>query len=80
MLSKQEVTEIMGANLRRIREERQLTLKELASMLEITPGYLGLIENGKRRQTAYLMFMVGEVLDIRISELFIKSPYAGYTG
>ncbi len=70
MLTKGELAKRMGLNLRRLRLEHKLPIRDLAQMMGVTPGYLGLIENGKRGLTPFMMYKVGEILDIFISELF----------
>jgi transcriptional regulator with XRE-family HTH domain len=42
----------MGTRLRNLRRSYNITIEDLAAQLMVTPGYLGLIERGKRGITA----------------------------
>ena len=42
-----QVRKIIGSWVKEFREEKKLTLKEVAAMLEITEGTVSKIENGK---------------------------------
>lgn len=42
-----QVRQIIGSWVKEFREEKKLTLKEVAAMLEITEGTVSKIENGK---------------------------------
>jgi transcriptional regulator with XRE-family HTH domain len=42
-------------NLKKLRKERNLTLRELAKLTNISFGYLGELENGKKRLNAETM-------------------------
>ncbi len=70
MLTKAELKKLMGSNLRRIRLARGLKLNYLAQRMGITPGYLGLIEQGKRGLTPYMMFNASVILETYVSELY----------
>jgi len=59
----------VGANVREMRTMRDLSIEELAKLLGITTGYLGLIERGDRGTAAHLLLKLSEVLDVSISEL-----------
>ena len=62
----------LGENIRRLREERNITLKELAQKTEIRIAYLAKIEEG----IAYGVLLekhlskIATVLNIRLSEMF----------
>ena len=68
----------MGANLREARLDHRLSIKALAHMMDITPGYLGLIEGGKRGLTAFMMHKASQILEIRVSELYKRQESDGY--
>jgi plasmid maintenance system antidote protein VapI len=40
-----------GAALRAAREEHGLTLRQLAAMIELSPGFVSRLENGRRPMT-----------------------------
>lgn len=54
-----------GAELRRIRAERGLTLKEMAAGLEVSPAYLSALEHGHRgRPSLHFVHAVCQYLGI----------------
>ncbi|MCE1235323.1 MAG: helix-turn-helix domain-containing protein [Hyphomicrobiales bacterium] len=44
-----------GAKLRQLRQERGLTLKEMAAALAVSPAYLSALEHGKRGVPTWYM-------------------------
>lgn len=54
-----------GAELRRLRTERDLTLKEMATGLEVSPAYLSALEHGHRgRPSLHFVHAVCQYLGI----------------
>ncbi len=59
----------LGAKIRRLRRERDLTQAQLAQRLMISASYLNLIEHNQRAVTVPLLFKLGEVLDVDLQAL-----------
>lgn len=59
----------LGAKIRRLRRERDMTQAQLAQRLMISASYLNLIEHNQRAVTVPLLFKLGEVLDIDLQAL-----------
>ena len=76
---KARLDSIIGKNMRREREYRNLTRDELAEMIDLTPSHLGLIERGDRGATAVTLSRLSRVLDISIDDLFAASKLVGYS-
>src|SRR5947209_19061416 len=53
----------VGAELRRLRADRGLSLSELARQVHYSTGYLSKIETGKKRITPEVARLVDEALD-----------------
>ena len=70
------VTEKLGGVIKSSRQERQLTQKQLAARLSITPRYLMSIENKKRTPGRDLLFRMIRELDIPVDTIFY--PQHGY--
>jgi transcriptional regulator with XRE-family HTH domain len=51
-LDKTDLLVKMGTRLRELRRSYGITIEDLAEQIMVTPGYLGLIERGKRGITA----------------------------
>ncbi len=61
---------IVGDNLRRIREKMNLTQEALALKSGLTQGYINFLESGKRGYTGKSLGKITESLGIPISKLF----------
>src|SRR5262245_4181713 len=59
----------MGAVIRRERQERNLTLKELAQRSALSVVYLGEIERGKKYPSALVLERLAQALDLDVSDL-----------
>lgn len=59
-----------GANLKRLRDERGLSLRQLAEKIEIEHKQLFLIEKGKINTTISTVLALAEGLELHVTELF----------
>ncbi len=72
----------VGPNLRAHREQRQLSLRELARRLNLSPSALSQIETGKSRPSVSTLYAIVSELGISLDELFggRQSPLTGPAG
>ncbi len=70
-MTKENLKKIMGSNIRDARIERGLSIDELAELLKLTPGFVGLIERGQRGVTAYTLYKLSVVFDTNPNSFFI---------
>jgi transcriptional regulator with XRE-family HTH domain len=66
----QELEESVGQQLRARREETQLSLRELARRLGISPSALSQIETGKSRPSVSTLYAIVSELGMSLDELF----------
>jgi transcriptional regulator with XRE-family HTH domain len=59
----------MGAVIRRVRQERALTLKALAAQASLSVVYLGEIERGKKYPSAAILEQLAAALGLELSDL-----------
>lgn len=59
----------VGRRIRTHREQRQVSLREMARRLDVSPATLSALENGRTSVSVRRMFAVSEVLDISIAAL-----------
>ncbi len=59
---------IVGENLRKIRESMELTQEELALRTSLTQGYINFLESGKRGYTKKSLEKISKALDVPIYE------------
>ncbi len=64
-----EKTYNIGLVIRKLRRDKKITQKVLASKLGISISYINLIENNKRNITIDLLFRVAEFFNIELSQL-----------
>lgn len=66
-------TEALGARLRELRLSRGLTLRELATKLEISPSSLSMLENGKCGVALRRLQRLADFYGVTISKLMASS-------
>lgn len=66
----QNIKEAFGANLRKIRKSRKLTLDALAEMSDITPRLLSKLEAGDTFLSADTLCKISVALDVNLQVLF----------
>ena len=64
-----DLQQTMGAAIRRLRRERELTLKELAERSILSVVYLGEIERGKKYPSALVLERLAAALDLNVPDL-----------
>jgi len=74
-MSKEVIRKIVGENIRRERLVRNLSIEELAELSSRTPGFIGLVERGKRGATAELLTKLSEIFDISTDKLLQPRNY-----
>jgi transcriptional regulator with XRE-family HTH domain len=62
---------IIGANIRRLREERGLSQEELGFRAEMDFGYLGKIERGKRNPSVLKLVKIADALEVELPSLVV---------
>jgi len=65
-----------GAELRRLREERGLSLKKFAKLVHYDPGYLSKIENGLKPPTGAVAIACDQALDTGGQLALVAAEYA----
>ncbi len=68
-----DYNKIIGSNIRYERQKRDLTIDELSEILNIAPGFLGLIERGQRGTSIKNLCKIANFFSITLDTL-ITSP------
>jgi len=63
----------IGANIRKIRKSKRLTLEELASKSGISKGYLSKVENSDKAPPVSTLINIAKSLGVAISDIFGES-------
>lgn len=62
----------IGQNIRYERLKRDLTIEELSEIINIAPGFLGLIERGQRGTSLSNLIKISKFFKISLDDLIIK--------
>lgn len=68
-----EYNRIIGSNIRHERQKRDLTIDELSEIINIAPGFLGLIERGQRGTSVKNLCKIANFFSLTLDTL-ITSP------
>jgi transcriptional regulator with XRE-family HTH domain len=68
----QDWRKIVGKNVRKIRQERNITQEKLAFEAEIDLTYVGGIERGKRNPSLLVMARIAEALSVPLARLLAE--------
>jgi transcriptional regulator with XRE-family HTH domain len=71
-LSKEQVTKIVGSNIRSVRNAKNLSIEKVAFDAGIEYTQLSRIELGKINTSIYQIYKISRSLDIKIPEIFIE--------
>jgi transcriptional regulator with XRE-family HTH domain len=68
---------IIGLNLKRIREQKGLSLRDIAKKIDITPSFLSQVENGKATPSIATLKAIADVLSTTIATLMGENIKSG---
>ena len=61
---------ILGQQIRRLREDKNLSQEEFAARADIDRAYYGGIERGERNVAALNLFKIADALSVEVGKLF----------
>lgn len=64
---------IIGANIKRERTERNMSVEELARMLNLSPTFIGLIERGHRGAKLENLIKISDIFGITLDNLICEN-------
>ncbi|MBI4226179.1 helix-turn-helix transcriptional regulator [Candidatus Roizmanbacteria bacterium] len=70
MLSKSKFTEIVGANIRKIRTKKRLSQDELAHRCGFYRTYINLVETAKRTPSSYTLYRIAKTIRVKVDDLY----------
>ena len=65
---------LMGVNIKRLREVKKISLRELARRLKVSPSFLSQIETGKASPSISTLKDIADQLNTTIGRLFGEEP------
>jgi transcriptional regulator with XRE-family HTH domain len=66
----------VGGNIRQLRMAKGLTLDRLATLSELTRGYISLVERGLKMPSIAALLRMAKALDVNVTYLFDPNPQA----
>lgn len=72
----QNIKKIIGDRIRSERLKRSMTAEELASFLDVSPSFVGLIERGKRGTNIKLLLGICDIFQLSIDDLLSAEKLA----
>ena len=66
----------MGAYLKKLRENKGLSTREVYELSKVSNSYLSLVENGRRRASAVVLKKLAPVYGVDYLDLYVKAGYA----
>jgi len=73
-----DLTPVLGANLRRLRMRRNLSLEKLAKLSGVSRAMLGQIELGQSAPTVNVLWKISTALEVPFSALITSRPTASF--
>lgn len=68
----EENRKIIGTNVRFKRQEYNLTIEDLSEIVDIAPGFLGLIERGQRGTSIVNLIKISDFFGVTLDDLIKK--------
>ena len=62
---------LIGLRIKENRQLRNMTQEELAELSEITPGYISLLETGRKKPSLGTLLSISKAFNITINELLL---------
>ena len=62
---------LIGERIKFWRQQRSLTQEQLAEKVELTPGFISLIETGKKRASLETLLSICRALNITLNDLLV---------
>lgn len=66
---------MVGENIRRVRNDKKISINKLSKLSGVALGFLSDIENGKTNPSIPTLTKIAKVLDVPVSEFFRGEPF-----
>lgn len=70
MLSKNRFTEIVGQNIKRVRQDKGWSQDKLAAECKFYRTYINLVETAKRTPSSYTLYRIAKALQVKVENLY----------
>jgi transcriptional regulator with XRE-family HTH domain len=72
----------IGMRIRKFREEKKMTLEDLAQRMEKSKGYISKLETGKKPINLENLHKIAQILEVDVTDLFpnkekVSNPFTG---
>ena len=73
MLQKGRFAQIIGANIKKVRNEKGVTQEKLAADCGFYRTYINLIETSRRLPSSYTLYKIAHSLNVPVSKFYPKT-------
>ena len=71
-MTKEKLRLIIGGNIKQERLSRGMTIDEVSELMNLTPGFVGLIERGERGITILNLCKLTEIFGVDINRFLVE--------
>jgi transcriptional regulator with XRE-family HTH domain len=68
------VVAAIGSRLRNLRQQREMTLQDLAELTDLSPSMLSLVERGRAAPSIQSLIVIANALNVTMSDLIVSDP------
>ena len=72
--------ELLGTRLKEVRTAANLSLREVARQLDVSPSFVSQIENGKSQPSVGTLYQLAQLLNVPVDQLFSSNGKSASSG
>lgn len=72
--NKEEIRRVFAENIKKLREQRNLTQKQMADLLEVSVSSIAMWQAGEREVDFFTLNLIADTFDITIDALLGRGP------
>ena len=76
-MTKEELNVLIGQNVRRERKARDMSIEELARVMDFSVSFIGLMERGQRGVMTHNVYKLAKIFGVSVKKFFEAFPQGG---
>jgi len=69
-MTKERLNTLIGQNMRKERKARDMSIEELANVMDLSTSFIGLMERGQRGVTTHNVYKLSEIFGVSVENFF----------